>query len=409
MTIFPMEIVGDVLSRLPVKTLFCFRCVSKSWCSLIDSTHFIKLHLKQQSINPNNLTIIVNKLSGDGSCYSVGFDGVDESASTVAELNKLFKNRRGGIDVWGSCNGLLFVSRLPASSDEEIGLWNPSTQKHHLLPKCPINRSVDHLQWYNDYGFVYGLGYDHTTDDYKVVRITQFHRIGTDSFENEVKVYSLKNNSWTGSRDLPYYIWQRSPGGLANGALHWMVYPKPMSDTSNFIIALDLAFGEEEYRILQQPDSLPREYHTNLGILGGCLCVLSNYEKVCVDVWVMKDYGVKESWMKLFSVAQPQVIASFNYIVPLAYSKSGRQVLLLQDGKMLIWYDLEKMSIKSVCHRGSLIARGTMFGAHISLESLVSPLNVGSGASIKKQQVQEKKKNNKKRDDFLAKGFKLVL
>ncbi|KAF7154356.1 hypothetical protein RHSIM_Rhsim01G0117900 [Rhododendron simsii] len=36
------------------------------------------------------------------------------------------------------------------------------------------------------------------------------------------------------------------------------------------------------------------------------------------DVWVMKDCGVKESWSKLFSVAQPEVIPSFDYVILVA-------------------------------------------------------------------------------------------
>ena len=41
----PEDIVPDILKWLPVKSLVRFRCVSKSWHSLITSSSFIHMHL----------------------------------------------------------------------------------------------------------------------------------------------------------------------------------------------------------------------------------------------------------------------------------------------------------------------------------------------------------------------------
>lgn len=37
-----------------------------------------------------------------------------------------------------------------------------------------------------------------------------------------------------------------------------------------------------------------------VGVLEGCLCLLAKVDKVGVEVWVMQDYGVRESWTKRF-------------------------------------------------------------------------------------------------------------
>ncbi|KAK3019943.1 hypothetical protein RJ639_004926 [Escallonia herrerae] len=51
------ELITDILSRLPVKSLLRFRSVSKPWCALIDGPDFIKMHLKQTIINSTNLLL----------------------------------------------------------------------------------------------------------------------------------------------------------------------------------------------------------------------------------------------------------------------------------------------------------------------------------------------------------------
>lgn len=387
----PPDIIHDILSRLPVKSLCCFKCVSKPWCTLIDDPDFIKLHLKRSIETNTNLSIILR----DAYLYSVDFDSLD----SAIELDHPLRSPDYGVDLLGSCNGLLCLS----NSEETVVLWNPSTRKHHLSPVAEIEFPDTDCFTFCQY-IIFGFGYDEINDDYKVVRIIQFYGEDVwDSFENEVKVFSLKQNSWRRIQDFPYYLrYKRSWGILANGALHWVVSRKPESDPSNVIAAFDLA--SEEYRLVPQPDYLDTNFHMNVDVLRGCLCVLCNYVEVCVDVWMMKDYGVKESWTKLFSISQPQVIRSFEYVLPLAYSKSGSEVLLEQDGKKLVWYDLKANRVKNVRIRGL----PGHFEGQICVGSLV-PLKGDSGIDDKKQQAgnkkKKKKKQKKKRNNLLELNF----
>ncbi|KAI8000265.1 F-box protein CPR1 [Camellia lanceoleosa] len=393
MSNLPMTLITDILSRLAVKPLLRFRCVSKPWCALIDDPDFIRLHLNRSIKTKSNLSLILRD------CYisSVNFNSLDN----VIELDHPLKCPEFGTEVLGSCDGLICLY----NGEEDVCIWNPSTRKHRNLPSTPIE--------FPDYFtscqyIIYGFGYDSLTDDYKLVRMIQFYGDDWDSFDSEVKVYSLKSNSWRRIQDFPYYLrYKRGYGVLVGSALHWVVSRKYESDTANLVAAFDLT--DEKYRLVPQPEFSDKDFHMNVGELDGCLCILCNYVQVRIDMWVMNNYGVKESWTKLFSIAQPQVIRSFEFVTPLAYSKSGREVLLVQDNKKLIWYDLEHKKVKNIKIHGL----PEYFETEMCVESLV-PLKGGGETNGKKQNEQEnkkknQKKNGKKRDGFLSQGFKLVL
>lgn len=61
----PCDMLDEILCRLPVKLLLRCRCVSKEWCSLIDSTRFVKKHLKK-ALDYNASGLIIN---GHGKFY----------------------------------------------------------------------------------------------------------------------------------------------------------------------------------------------------------------------------------------------------------------------------------------------------------------------------------------------------
>ncbi|KAF7152934.1 hypothetical protein RHSIM_Rhsim01G0117500 [Rhododendron simsii] len=335
---FPFDLIVDILLRLPVKPLLRFRCVSKPFCALIDSPDFVKSHLKRSTQTRNHLTLELwdydNRVSS-----SVNFDSLDNAV----ELDHPLGSSHWPTRIVGSCHGLI---GLRNREDVTLAIWNPSTRSE-----------------------MHGFGYDSITDDYKMVRFVQFFEFGTDNFVSSVKVYTMKSNSWQKIRDFPYCLYYgQGCAVLVGSALHWVARRLP-SDAAKFVAALDLT--TEDYRVVPQPEFSDNAFEMNVAELGGCLCILCDYDQVRVDVWVMKDCGVKESWSKLFSVAQPEVIPSFESVIPVAYSKSGCEVLLVQDNTKLVWYDLEHKTIKKIKTHGR-ITDG--FESFVCVESLV-PLN----------------------------------
>ncbi|KAI3794828.1 hypothetical protein L1987_37467 [Smallanthus sonchifolius] len=51
----PSDILYNIFSRMPIKSLARFRCVSKLWCEYIDSSHLTILHEERSAEDPTPL------------------------------------------------------------------------------------------------------------------------------------------------------------------------------------------------------------------------------------------------------------------------------------------------------------------------------------------------------------------
>lgn len=185
----------------------------------------------------------------------------------------------------------------------------------------------------------------------------------------------------------------------------------PRDSGLDIIVAFDL--GTEKFHALPMLDYANKDdfghgqIHLDLANLEGCLCVFCDYGFPYADVWMMKEYGVKESWTKLFSVQQSRKVSGLSFSRPLVYSKNGDKFLLELNGEKLGWFNLAKKTFRSVRIRG---LRQDSFDAEICVGSLVL-LNDGGGRGIRgmkhREQEEKREKNNKKRYIQQQKSFLL--
>ncbi|KAK3032718.1 hypothetical protein RJ639_035162 [Escallonia herrerae] len=369
----PSDVITDILTRLPVKSLLRSRCVSKPWCAMIDGPKFIKMHL-DRSIETSSILALI--FEGRGTLYSVEHD----SLHNAAELDTPFENSNIA-DVYGSCNGLILLSMRKST----IAMFNPSTRRYHALPTSP----VEYLDGAVGTHETYGLGYDVASDDYKVIRINEFRDKNQNWVSSEAKVYSLKSDSWRRIKDFPYCVpYKRVWAASVEGRLHTVVKQNWTPNKSRMIVAFDI--GAEAFHLVPFPEFLDKDFlGMRMEVLEECLCLVGAYMDMRTDIWVMKDYGVMESWTKLISVVDPCID-----ITPLVYSKGRNEVLLNYEDNRLVWHDLVRKTVRNVEVRGL----PSPFSAEVCVESLVS-LPSGSIHELNKPHEQEKKrdKNRKKR------------
>ncbi|XP_057443367.1 F-box/kelch-repeat protein At3g23880-like [Lotus japonicus] len=302
----PFELVEDILCRLPVKSLLRFRCVCKSWNSLISDTKFARRHLHE--FTRYNLIL---KSGNHFNSYPLQSDFSAVTPGTTRIEYPL--NSDYNCDIVGSCNGILCYLGFSESRSPHLGLWNPSIRTCMELP--PLRGT----QWWQlKIRRSYGFGYDHLIENYKVVAVFS----DMDGLVTEVKVYTLGDDSWRTIQEVfrgyPHDIW----GKFVSGTVNWLSYVNVVDeilDHEQYIMSLDL--GKESVRELCLPD-VPKD-GLALGVLRDCLSVVDSLNGSFCVVWVMMEHGNDESWTKMFSVYLGDL--------PLYISKGDNEVLLPQN------------------------------------------------------------------------------
>ncbi|KAM0024961.1 putative F-box domain, galactose oxidase/kelch, beta-propeller, F-box associated interaction [Helianthus debilis subsp. tardiflorus] len=244
------DIVEHILIGLDVEDLISCMRVCKSWHSLITSPRFVTRHLNHSYNKDRYNNELVHRR-----IVFITHPGFDRH------------------HLVGSCNGLVCISSL---KDRKVFVGNPLTrevrQLRSLPPCCPP---------------CWGFGYDSSKDDYTVVAVAN-------KGENRscVQVLSLKSNVWRAIGEVKY-VFISWVGFLYNGALHWIV-----EDQNRKLLILSYDLSKEEFKEIPKPDDARYEctYTSRLGIVKECLCIFHGYGYSSNDVWLMKNYNVKQSW-----------------------------------------------------------------------------------------------------------------
>ncbi|XP_019192369.1 PREDICTED: uncharacterized protein LOC109186714 [Ipomoea nil] len=182
-----------------------------------------------------------------------------------------------------SCNGFVLL----AAAERDILLWNP-------LTRCLTKVLESPYPGIKNSGVLAGLCYNSRTRDYKVVLLLR-HLMDYDN-----------------------------PWGYSSGAnKNRIIYFDPMRD---------------EFRILPTP-SERRENNSivGLGVIDDCLsmaCIPHHNEAKTntLQVLIMKEYGIEESWMTAFDIQMPQLSYGNHGLTFYSQPNNTEQVLFMRRG-----------------------------------------------------------------------------
>ncbi|KAF5196003.1 F-box domain containing protein [Thalictrum thalictroides] len=267
----PDDILLLILLRLPAKSLFRFKCVSKQWYFLIQDQKFIDSHLDQTKKTGIRFTQV---LDAKRKCYR--FYSIDRHGLATEVYSRFVPDEfECYIDI-SSCHGLLCLIDMERYV---ILLYNPVAQETKVLPRplCCRDKSIH----------VLGFGFDTFSRKYKVVCWSE----GSCS-EIEILTLGVKSESWrkiTCRKGILGAINCFNKSVYANGALNWI------SDVSNIIISFRLT--DEKFVWIYCPTEADN-YHSKLFESGDHLCILdSDLDLNQVNLWVLMDYE-KHTWVK---------------------------------------------------------------------------------------------------------------
>ncbi|PIN16734.1 hypothetical protein CDL12_10609 [Handroanthus impetiginosus] len=357
----PEEIMTDILSRLTAKSLVRFNFTSKSWLSLISSKHFIKAHsTKNPTFGDHRILSITKEPEYELhhlSLCSLLSDRVTYATHGDFPIDKSVRS----LKMVGSCNGLVCI----LINRKDFFLWNPTTTESKKLPDA------------GGCGFGYvterGFGFDESSGDYKVYGVfsSQYRAIG--------KIYSLKANSWTSInynfKDGSTLLFRK--GKFVSGNLHWC-RTKSELNWRWYISSFDLK--NEVHGIMEQPGILDDDFDPILGVFNGCLSMFYHnrvhgyLDNRFYDLWVLKRYGVRDSWRRLMSICVDP-LRRFGLLTPFHVTSQNREVLF-KSGRYLIiynskenhfqcWEMIDSNKFLKLVYVESLESLVSQFGVHV--------------------------------------------
>ncbi|XP_027109556.1 F-box/kelch-repeat protein At3g06240-like [Coffea arabica] len=270
---------------------------------------------------------------------------------------------------------------------KNLYLWNPCIRKY----KCISSSCID-IKKSNRLGssLAVGFGYLNQANDYKIVRIVYIEKdddhfldedndymdgddhddIGGDGNEiiemeidedisaskaesssnddrtTEVEVYSLTRDSWrkVEIQSFPWFLCDYFTRAFVNNCVHWMVFYRRVNEDESMILAFDLE--KEAFQQITVPhyEDDVAEYVESIvhkEALGFVVIYPQETTELC-SLWEMKEYGVVESWSKVFNVEVGGTIYR-----PFTITKND-QIMFKGENQGLSLYSFQSQEIKTV-------------------------------------------------------------
>ncbi|KAL6130558.1 hypothetical protein ACLB2K_068937 [Fragaria x ananassa] len=384
----PPEIIDDILLRLPAKSLCRFKCVSKPWKALISDHDFVIKHINRATENKDvflQRRRVIFTDSADKGLYTMDLDeflknhnhvgdigdDYDEDEQVAAtELDYIYREQPSvRVSFFHSCDGLILLEL----SNAELYLVNPATSESKHLPKPRQDRDLSANYNYHLYGF----GIDSSTSQYQLVRGDIFvpdenlHRIGT-----VISVFNFEADSWRHIPGLSHGYFPASSqlhrnenGVLLHGRFHWLMasFARVPGDEEYVILVFNPTMIDETREIQLPLELSGGSQLVKVGAFREWLCITFATEEphdveTYTEFWVMKEYGVRESWTKM------RVSIPYTELYHSGFWTESHDLMFSGERLLLYNFDEEDPQIRKLSVRET----GRVGRVGVYIESLVS-------------------------------------
>ena len=249
------SVLVEILSKLPLKSIHRFRCVSKEWNALTRSSYFLDRHRLHSS---RRLLLISSPSLANRISAGVSLLADEETAPSSLNVPFLPSDARWSIDFVGSSNGLVCCNQFLDRCLAATIVWNPVTHQYHYFHR-QLGNVLENATRYPLTGF----DFMHSSNVYKLVAVELF---GSDDPDDPLKIYFSVNvftqgtPSWRvvestfelGSCKMCY----TNRSITVNGVLYWLV-----KDTSSGFAVVSFSLHDEEFNGLRK--FVPEEIRYN--------------------------------------------------------------------------------------------------------------------------------------------------
>ncbi|CAI0388696.1 unnamed protein product [Linum tenue] len=248
------DVVVEILSRLPVRTLCQLKSVCSRWNAIISSPYLVSTHLKNYTNGPagdayQTLMVYDSNRYLKPKIVQFEFDP-DGDVSQICYLDSIMPI------LAGPCNGIYLLGFRETKG--HVFLWNPATGS--LSSKIPLPRTANDSFGVDSFGF--GL-HNTVADDFKIVVIRQVP-LGdwpyypreqpstgcwsSPEFPSQVMVYTLGTGTWRVLEEFRHpleIVGFTKDYRYLNGFYFWLCAPP--------VAALAFDLRSDVFRVIDDP------------------------------------------------------------------------------------------------------------------------------------------------------------
>ncbi|CAM8933265.1 unnamed protein product [Rhodiola kirilowii] len=391
----PDDVIYMILLRLPAKTLWRFRILSKEWNkTIIRNRAFAKENMLMHSGNNTSTSNVLLMCTSAGYLYRCVIESnFDREVRRVMNVkvdlpfkkyidHETSKNKYHWCGLSSSCHGLLCL--IYHCNDRAIlFVWNPLTNHYKEIPW-----PEEHVTEQDAKGAFVGFGYDHILNDYKIVVSVCVENLQL----IQVHVMTLSTNVWRSIDEAP---WQHLIKGskrldskpvFCQGFLYWLGRDK--RDYCQVLMEFNLVEEKLMVKYMRGGDGnetgyvygSSRELAAKLGRYKGSPCyylyqtgsIPKDRYGSMLSLWTIKVAGRERYWdNSKHYVSAPTVGTTL--AEPVGFVSDGDMLLMtIDNGHGLAAYFRNKCELVEL-KLSEQVEQNVQDALYLEMESLISP------------------------------------